>query len=178
MTLNGPIAADRPDTAIRAAAFVEDPELGTIETVHGRVRFLQVVGLTVDEYEATQLWNTIGLLDALAPSLPLLVTDVHRASLLGEPSIAARVSAGIAEEGSSTGRLMVGRAGWTQDDGRDRPHLRRPAGAVHRPAAAGAASVRPGARRARRGLRYQVLTVGAAFRGNRRRRAPHRCPGR
>ena len=116
MTANGPIAADRPDTAVRALAFVEDPELGKIETVHGEVRFLQVVGLTMDEYEAVQLWNTIALLETLAPSLPLLVTDVDRSSLLGDPAIASRVQAGIKEEGSSTGSLMVGGASWKQLD--------------------------------------------------------------
>lgn len=118
MNVNGPIAGDRPDTAIRAIAFVEDPELGTIETVHGRVRFLQVVGLTIEEYEAVQLWNTIALLEALAPSLPLFVTDVDRGSLLGDPAIARRVEAGVEQEGSSTGSLMVGGASWKQQDGR------------------------------------------------------------
>lgn len=93
MNINGPIAAERPDTAIRSIAFVEDPELGTIETVHGRVRFLQVVGLTMDEYEAVQLWNTTALLETLAPAMPLFVTDVGRTTLLGDPARAARVEA-------------------------------------------------------------------------------------
>jgi hypothetical protein len=118
MNVNGPIAGDRPDTAIRAIAFVEDPELRTIETVHGRVRFLQVVGLTMEEYEAVQLWNTIALLETLAPSLPLFITDVDRGSLLREPTIAPRVEAGMAQEGSSTGSLMVSGASWKQQDGR------------------------------------------------------------
>ena len=117
MNINGPIAAERPDTAIRSIAFVEDPELGTIETVHGRVRFLQVVGLTMDEYEAVQLWNTTALLETLAPAMPLFVTDVGRTTLLGDPAKAARVEAGIEEEGSSTGSLMVDGASWTQEGG-------------------------------------------------------------
>jgi suppressor of fused len=117
MTLNGPIAADRPDTAIRAVAFVEDPELGTVDTVHGRVRFLQVVGLTTEEYEAVQLWNTVALLEALRPSLPLWVTDVDRGSLLRDPAIAARVATGVEQEGSSTASLMVDGARWKQEHG-------------------------------------------------------------
>lgn len=117
MNINGPIAAERPDTAIRGLAFVEDPELTTIETVHGRVRFLQVVGLTTEEYEVVQLWNTIALLETLAPSLPLFVTDIDRSSLLAEPAIAMRVEAGIEQEGSSTDSLMVNGASWRQGAG-------------------------------------------------------------
>src|SRR5262245_20742602 len=50
INLNGPIAVDRPETLIRAATFADDPELGGIETPHGAVRFLQIVGITLDEY--------------------------------------------------------------------------------------------------------------------------------
>lgn len=114
MNINGPIAADRPDTAVRAIAFAADPELGTIDTVHGKVRFLQVVGLTPEEYEAVQLWTSTSLLEILAPSIPLLVTDTERGSLLADPAVAARVRAGIEQDGSSTGLLYVDGAGWTQ----------------------------------------------------------------
>jgi suppressor of fused-like protein len=117
MNINGPIAADRPDTAIRAIAFVEDAELGSIDTVYGRVQFLQVVGLTLDEYEAVQLWNTLAFLEVLAPALPLLVTDVERGSLLADPAVAARVQAGVESEGSSTNMLMVDGASWEMEGG-------------------------------------------------------------
>jgi hypothetical protein len=47
---NGPIRCEF-DTEITALAFVLDPELGKIETPHGEVMFLQMVGLTTNEYE-------------------------------------------------------------------------------------------------------------------------------
>jgi hypothetical protein len=47
---NGPIRLET-DTAITALAFVPDPELGTIDTPHGEVAFLQMVGLTDAEYQ-------------------------------------------------------------------------------------------------------------------------------
>jgi suppressor of fused len=42
-----PIAGQ--STALTALIFTEDPNLGTIDTPHGRVQFLQVVGITHDE---------------------------------------------------------------------------------------------------------------------------------
>ncbi|MFD6154884.1 suppressor of fused domain protein [Nocardia sp. NPDC060256] len=82
---NGPIAADQPSSDIHAVAFTVDPELGTIETPHGSVRFLQIVGLTMPEYRAAQGGKTLALLDELAPHLPLYVTDTEREPLVSEP---------------------------------------------------------------------------------------------
>ncbi|MFI6515214.1 suppressor of fused domain protein [Spirillospora sp. NPDC050679] len=115
MNINGPIEADREDCEIRALAFVRDPELGRIDTPHGTVDFLQVVGLTLDEYEATQRWNTDGVLDLLEPRTPLHVTDPRRGSLLTDPGLVAAVEAGIGRDGSSSGALYVTTAGWERD---------------------------------------------------------------
>jgi suppressor of fused len=52
MPLDSPIRAGE-DTAIRSVLFAYDPELPPIETPHGRVAFLQLVGLTEDERLAT-----------------------------------------------------------------------------------------------------------------------------
>ncbi|MFI6045888.1 suppressor of fused domain protein [Nocardia sp. NPDC051321] len=82
---NGPIAADQPNSGIHAVGFTVDPELGTIETPHGSVRFLQIVGLTMPEYRAAQGGKTLALLEELAPHLPLYVTDVEREPLVPEP---------------------------------------------------------------------------------------------
>ena len=71
-----------PNSAIRALTFVEDPELGTIDTPHGRVQFLQVVGLTVQEYEAATGGRAGELLAHLAPHMPVFVTDTARGSLV------------------------------------------------------------------------------------------------
>ncbi|QVQ54313.1 suppressor of fused domain protein [Spiractinospora alimapuensis] len=80
--VNGPINPERPETAIRAITFVEDPELGSIDTDNGRVTFLQVVGITEPEYEAARGGGARGLLDSIGPRLPLFVTDDARGSLL------------------------------------------------------------------------------------------------
>jgi hypothetical protein len=82
MNTNGPIRQDYP-TDVTALAFVEDPELGTIATPHGRLQFLQVVGLTEAEYVAARQWDTRGVLGLLADRQPLLVTDPDRQSRPG-----------------------------------------------------------------------------------------------
>ncbi|WP_238008232.1 suppressor of fused domain protein [Dactylosporangium sp. AC04546] len=114
MDLNGPIALDR-ETLIRAIAFTEDPELGTIETPHGVVQFLQIVGLTPDEYAATQAWSVRDLLDLLAERLPLLVTDLDRGSATDDPDIAEAVEEGRRRDGSATGTLAVAEFAWRPD---------------------------------------------------------------
>ncbi|MEU5992001.1 suppressor of fused domain protein [Spirillospora sp. NPDC047418] len=112
MDVNGPIAADREDSEIRAVTFVRDPELGEISTPHGTVVFLQVVGLAMEEYEALRRWNADGMAAALAPHLPLFVTDLDRRSLLADPAVARAVEEGIARDGSSGGVLFVSTAHW------------------------------------------------------------------
>ncbi|SUD48175.1 Suppressor of fused protein (SUFU) [Nocardia otitidiscaviarum] len=82
MKAGGPLAGDRTDSAIRAMAFTVDPELGEIGTPHGSLRFLQVVGLTLDEYQAALGGNAPALLARLAADLPLYVTDADRPSLI------------------------------------------------------------------------------------------------
>lgn len=111
MNLNGPIVLGS-DTAIRAAAFVEDPRLGSIDTPNGRVRFLQVVGLTLDELQAGQAWDTSKLLAVLADRDPLLVTDVARRSILEDPKLRRRVEAGTARDGSSQDGAFVNGLSW------------------------------------------------------------------
>ncbi|MFE9205043.1 suppressor of fused domain protein [Micromonospora sp. NPDC007230] len=112
LDLNGPISEASPETRVRAAVFAEDPELGAIDTPHGRVRFLQVVGLTIDEYAAIERWHAERLLETLAPKLPLLVTDLDRGSLTDDPAVAAAIEEGARREGSATGGLFVAEAGW------------------------------------------------------------------
>lgn len=82
MKASGPIATDHADCAIRALTFAIDPELGAIGTPNGSVKFLQVVGLTLEEYEAAKGGAAPALLERLSPRLPLYVTDIDRGSLL------------------------------------------------------------------------------------------------
>jgi hypothetical protein len=65
-------------TRLTAVAFTLDPELGAIETPHGRVEFLLVVGITTEELERMKATSTAAILDELAAS-SLLVTDPNRA---------------------------------------------------------------------------------------------------
>lgn len=87
---NGALDPQRPDSAVQAFTFVVDPELGTMVTPHGNVRFLQVVGLTMPEYRAALGGKASGLLAQLAPRLPLYLTDLDRSTLIPEPKPQAR----------------------------------------------------------------------------------------
>ncbi|GAA4977132.1 suppressor of fused domain protein [Actinoplanes utahensis] len=115
LNANGPLRQDH-DTLMTAITFAEDPELGTIATPHGRLQFLQVVGLTTDEYDAVRQWHAEGLLALLAERNPLLVTDLDRPSALDDPVIRAAAEAGRERDGSSTGMLMIAGFRWSADE--------------------------------------------------------------
>lgn len=110
---NGPIC-EGADTLLTALAYTLDPELPAIDTQNGQVEFIQMVGITSDELEAMQTWNTIGVLNAGLKYIPSYVTDLSRASLLQISSIAEAVEKGMAEEGSNTGYLFVDQLAWEQ----------------------------------------------------------------
>ncbi len=80
---NGPIEAER-DTAMRGLLFALDPQLGKIDTPHGTVEFIQMVGTT--EYEVTGLYEKTHTREALFEALkaydPLLITDMSRTTEL------------------------------------------------------------------------------------------------
>ena len=80
---NGPIALDT-DTKLWAFCFVNDPELNAISTPHGKVEFIQMVGITQQEYEALRDNNTTvdELVKILAVDNPLMVTDLNRDSII------------------------------------------------------------------------------------------------
>jgi Suppressor of fused protein (SUFU) len=83
MDLRQPITGypntDGPDTALTVFAFTVDPQLDTIDTPNGRVVFYQAVGVTAEEKTRMQESSTRHLLDQLAGSNPLLITDPARA---------------------------------------------------------------------------------------------------
>ena len=156
MTLNGPINLEDENTLIRHVAFCADPELGRIDTPHGELTFLQVVGLTDAEYEAAQAWNTEKLLDTLRERLPLLVTDPTRQSLLDDPALAQTVAEGISRDGSSSASTWTTQLGWE----RSADHTRIVVGALAAPniatSAARQASLPPPVRRLRRATRAPI----------------------
>jgi hypothetical protein len=112
LDLNGPIELDS-DTAIRAALFVQDPQLAPIETPNGLLTFVQVVGVTLDEYRTTQEWSTTGVSEILARTNPLLVTDLARQSVLEDPATAELVRQRADAEGSSMGGYNTDSTRWT-----------------------------------------------------------------
>ncbi len=63
-------------------AFVPDPKLGSLNTPHGEVQFLQLVGLT--QAELDWLWQepkterVAALIDKMRAGNPLLITDLNR----------------------------------------------------------------------------------------------------
>ncbi len=106
MTANGPIALSSA-TKICSMGFVTDPELPAVDTPNGKLEFLQVVGLTLDEEHAAKRWNTRDMLNVFLPCMPLWVTDLDRNSMLSNPNIAAEIDAGARRDGSSNGFLFT-----------------------------------------------------------------------
>jgi tetratricopeptide (TPR) repeat protein len=107
MGLNGPIALDHA-TEITAICFADDPELGELSSEFGNARFVQIVGITDDEYRLIQEWSTTGLVEILTQRLPLLVTDLDRGSVLADPATAAVVRERVDREGSSEDLTFAG----------------------------------------------------------------------
>jgi hypothetical protein len=105
--LRGPIRLGG-DTSITAATVSLDPSLGRLTGPFGRVNFLQVVGLTADELELCRAWRTAGVLALLAEIDPLLLTDLHRRSLLDDPEMRERAETGVATDRAALSELRVG----------------------------------------------------------------------
>ena len=107
----GPITDVAP-TKLTSMAFSRDPELAPIDSPSGCVEFLQAVPLTTDEIRAVTAWNTHGLLSAIAPVMPLWVTDLQRDSSLQDPAVAEVVAHGMTQEGSSTHLMFLTTLDW------------------------------------------------------------------
>ncbi len=107
MGLNGPIALG-DDTKLTAILFADDPELGEIRSAFGKARFLQLVGITDDEYKLIQEWSTGGLVEILREHVPLLVTDLARDTVLADPRVARTIRERVEREGSSEDLSFAG----------------------------------------------------------------------
>jgi hypothetical protein len=106
MPLHGPIEVDS-STLIHAVSFAHDPQLPPIMTLNGRLEFLQVVGLTMDELEAISSWNASAFLELRKRYDPLLLTDLSRASWMTDAKFAAEVARRSEQDGSSCGWLAL-----------------------------------------------------------------------
>jgi suppressor of fused len=113
--LNGPIELGS-HTKICAALFLRDPQTESLDTPNGKLDFLQIVGITRDELDAVNHWSTVEMLKLLVKKHPQYITDVDRDSILDDPSIAKKVTAGITRDGSSVRDIAVAEgATWKQN---------------------------------------------------------------
>lgn len=81
---NGPIRLNSTaEINIVGVAFVSDPELGKVQTPHGEVSFLQMVGVTANEMNritsASSAYDEVKkVLDEMKTTNPLMITDLLR----------------------------------------------------------------------------------------------------
>ncbi len=81
---NGPIRLNSTaEINIVGVTFVSDPELGKVQTPHGEVSFLQMVGLTANEMNritsASSAYDEVKkVLDEIKTTNPLMITDLLR----------------------------------------------------------------------------------------------------
>jgi hypothetical protein len=106
MPLNGPIEQGSA-TRIHAVTFCQDPQLPPIMPPNGRVEFLQIVGLMMEELEAIFSWNAAAFLELRGKDDPLLLTDLARESWLSDATFAAKVARRSKRDGSSSGWLTL-----------------------------------------------------------------------
>jgi hypothetical protein len=106
-----------------AVAFCEDIVLQPSASKNGTFAFLQMVGLTNDEYTALQNWSALQLLELVRAREPLLWTDAQRKSYLTEPAFLRAVTAGQERDGSSTGAWVGGSLLWVEAHGTLWVHL-------------------------------------------------------
>jgi hypothetical protein len=74
-----PHTPDGPPTELTVFTLTVDPQLGTIQTPNGRLTFLQAVGVSLREKERMLAATTESVLDELAQTNPLLITNPARA---------------------------------------------------------------------------------------------------
>jgi hypothetical protein len=114
MDLNGPISLSEP-TGVVAIGIASDPQLPGVDTPNGRLEFLQVAGLTADEFSAAKRWNTNGVMALVERRHPRQVIALDRRSVLEDPAIMAEADAGAARDGSSTAILFNDKTCWKEN---------------------------------------------------------------
>jgi hypothetical protein len=76
-----PITTHVP-TNLVATVFRDDPQLGTIMTPNGSLKFLEAIGITQDEHDLVAAQGADKLFPTLLKDNPLGITDPGRSSLL------------------------------------------------------------------------------------------------
>jgi suppressor of fused len=69
-------------TAVASVLFAADPRVRPVDTVNGRVCFVQAFGITLEEEELIACWDAEQFLAAAAIFSPLLITDPKRETLI------------------------------------------------------------------------------------------------
>jgi hypothetical protein len=79
ISANGPLRVGS-ETEITAMVFYTDPEMKVIDTPHGSCRFIQIFGITTQEYQdlRDRKYTVRELLDKHLAINPLLITDLDR----------------------------------------------------------------------------------------------------
>lgn len=112
LNTNGPIEANS-NTKMKAIVFSLDNKLkSVVETPNGKIKFIQMTGITLDELDAMIIWNTGKVLNLL--ELPMNITYMNRESNLTE-KVKDKIELGIEMEGSSTRFLYVDKAYMERD---------------------------------------------------------------
>lgn len=111
MDLNGTIGGQN-NTYITGALFMLDAALPPIDTIHGEVKFVQLVGITADELDAVKDWRCEGFLELMARRNPQLTTDLSRPSMMLDPAFVAACREGARQEGSSHGSSFASAVAW------------------------------------------------------------------
>ncbi len=103
---NGPIAVG-VRTLLRGGLFTQDPQLPPRTTPNGQLTFVQLVGVTADEYDAARAWDPAGVLELLAVKNRQLVTDVRRGSIRKNARVEKAIAKRLSKEGSTTAQLAL-----------------------------------------------------------------------
>lgn len=103
---NGPIAVG-VRTLLRGGLFTQDPQLPPRSTPNGALTFVQLVGVTADEYDAARAWDPAGVLGLLAVKNAKLVTDVGRGSIRKNARVEKTITRKLAKDGSTTAQLAL-----------------------------------------------------------------------
>lgn len=114
MSFDAPFCTDRK-TAVQALAFIEDPELPPRVTPNGRVEFLRLVGITLDELRAIFAWDTRPFLDLVRRANPQLITDMDRACSMQDPELLREINEGLVRDGSTTAGTYVEQLAWRRE---------------------------------------------------------------
>ncbi|XP_072178025.1 suppressor of fused homolog [Diadema setosum] len=108
---------DNSESRIQHMLMADDRQLMAINTPHGIVNFIQIVGVCTEELQASQRWNGPGMLELLK-SMEVaggewLVTDMRRGETIFEvnPHLMEEVEHGIETEGSNLSGVSA-RCSW------------------------------------------------------------------